>query len=462
MAGTQRADGIARFSRRASAGALLLGIGGAVLFLAKPPSAAATAVVVAAALLAGRRVDRRTVLVAVASAGCLLLAFAVAVDGSPADFMRRLTAGAREVQLLDGGHSLSSILRLDGLGLSRLTLLIGFGAFVAFAALTWCSLPFVDRRKQSLLALLGLAAMVSTAAVISLRPGAVDSRVPGGVLLPLAMPLSAIACRLTWELRTAGQASREVRDWEGAALGAGLLLLPLSFALGSNADTWVAARQHSVLWILTSVVLLRPLLARGGWRVLTATVVGAVTLSGFDMVRAAQEPYRQPGPAWEAEARVMAGSGRSLRVSEATAEAVGDLQAMARRSGLGPGTTIIDLTGQAPGLVFALSGTAANSPWVPGSYPGSENLLRATLERLTCRDATGAWLLVQQGGPRSMAEAFFPAVGASADDYTVLGSAAYPPTNLASAVDQPPVQLLRGDRTPAVAERACDMSRERK
>ena len=273
------------------------------------------------------------------------------------------------------------------------------------------------------------------------------------------MPISALACRFAWEAGKVRHGLGDARTWKDGLLGIGLLLLPLAFAQGSNANTWVATRQFVVLWMLAAVVLLWPLLALGGWRVLTATVVAAAALTSLPVVRAAQQPYRQEGPVWQNEARVQVGRGGVLRVAETTADAVDGLQSIAQASGFQPGTSLIDLTGQAPGLVFVLSGRAANSPWVPGGYPGSEAVLRATLDRLPCRDVTSAWLLVQLGGPRSVADGFFPAVGASISDYSAVGSVSYPRSGSAPAGDQPRIRLMRSDRSSSAARQACEIVR---
>ena len=123
------------------------------------------------------------------------------------------------------------------------------------------------------------------------------------------------------------------------------------------------------------------------------------------------------------------------------------------------GDPVIDLTGQAPGLVFALDGQAVNSPWVPGAYTGSVDLLRRSVESLSCREVAESWLLDQPGGPRSVGEGFFSAIGADVDDYVVLGSVALPPTSSEPTEAQPPVRLLRDRREASVAVPACEIAR---
>ena len=125
-----------------------------------------------------------------------------------------------------------------------------------------------------------------------------------------------------------------------------------------------------------------------------------------------------------------------------------------------PGAVVIDLTGQAPGLVYALDAQPLNSPWVPGGYPGSAEALRVTIDRLSCHQVRAVWLLDQPGGPRNLAAAFFPAVGANASDFEVLGDVDPPPTSNDSTVVEPPFRLLRDRRTAAAAEQDCQSARE--
>ena len=172
-----------------------------------------------------------------------------------------------------------------------------------------------------------------------------------------------------------------------------------------------------------------------------------------------RDPYRQSGPVWGLEAGISFTSSGNIGVSAATANAVEGLRAIATRSAMPPGTAVLDLTGQSPGLVFALQGTPVNSPWVPGNYPGSDELLRRTVDRLSCDLIVSGWLLVQQEGTRSIEDAFFAATGSQRNDYEMLGSAAAPIAGGDPRDALRPIVLLRGTRDLSTAAAECRVAR---
>ena len=182
-------------------GAAVIALGGVALFLAKPPAAAATAVLVVLTLALASRSWLMTGASA-AIATLTLIAVTIMVDGSPAGTVDRLRAGAEEVRALDAGHSLWEILSPDAMGLGLAGAVLGFGSLCAFLGLTWALTSVPGRRERTLVLAVGGAATLCTAGVILLHPSLVAMRVPGAVLVPLAVPLGAIVCRLVWERRS--------------------------------------------------------------------------------------------------------------------------------------------------------------------------------------------------------------------------------------------------------------------
>jgi hypothetical protein len=70
------------------------------------------------------------------------------------------------------------------------------------------------------------------------------------------------------------------------------------------------------------------------------------------------------------------------------------LRQAAFSAGFSTGTPILDLTGRHPGTVFALGGAAPGLPWLIGGLPGSADMVRAALGRVSCQDLAKAWLLI--------------------------------------------------------------------
>jgi len=438
-------------------GYALLGVGGALLFLAKPPGAALTGVLVVVILVVGGAFRWRPVLVATATAlGPLALVF-LAIDGSLSAAVQRMRGGTEELQAFDPGHSWSSVLHVDNLDPTPVRVCLGLGALTAVAALTWLLTDRPGRRLRLLLLLGGGAAAALTSLVIAYRPSAANSLHPSAILMPLALPAAALLCRIAWDVRSRRPARLNRRE---IALTAGLLLMPVVATVGTTASVWRAANHYVVLWAVAAVVLLRPLVEVKGWQLLTPTLVATCALAILPTVIAMDQPYRQPGPVWRDHATVVVGDDARIKVADDTAAMLAGMRSLARGAGLAPGDTVIDLTGEAPGLVFAIGAVARNSAWVPGAYPGSDGLLRTSVDALSCRELARVWLFDQPGGVRSVADAFYPAVGATPADFETVGSVPVPSLGIANAAPQPPIRLLRDRRDPANAVAACEQARE--
>ena len=447
--------------RSAYVGAVVVGLGGATLFLAKPPAAGAVAVVVTGTLVALGQLRWRVWVIGIASSVATLALAAVAIDGAPWRFFERVRSGARDAQTLDRGYSARNLLQVDALAYSVLSVGVGVGVLVGLALLTWCLTRRPGPTGRRLTCLVGAAILLLTALVVITRPSLIGASV--AAVYPLVgVPLAALAVLGRWSRRhpAAGQPpGRRPSIRPDLTLTAALVCLPMCCAIGTNGDLWLAAGKYSVFWVLAAVAILLPVIRADGWQVLTPTVLVAVALSAVPLVLAMQHPYRQPGRVWDYTEPVRLGGGDELRVSTPTAGAIQDLREIARSAGMSAGDPVVDLTGQAPGLVFALDGEAVNSPWVPGALSGSTDLLRRSVDSLSCQEVAESWLLDQPGGPRSVAEGFFSTVGADVADYVVLGSVALPPTSSGPAEAQPRVRLLRDRRDSSVAVLACESAR---
>lgn len=436
-------------SRRALGGAAALGLGGGILFLAKPTAAAATAVLVVVVLLLARRADARGVATAGATSLGTLAVASLLVDGSPLDTVTRFRDGLAGVQVLDAGYSWTTIITPDPLLLSPLAVAVWTGSVLG-VGLTLRAVTDGKRWRPAVVVAVSLlvALLAVTAAA---RPGLWSGRSPSSALLPLSLPLCALVVVVA-RTRDDRQPSAPGR----AALIIGLALTPWAGTVGTNGNWWVAAGQWSVFWVLAALVALRPASGGRGWAPAAVVAVTAVGLTALPLLAAAQSPYRQPGHVWAFSGDLVVGDGARLKVATGSATALDSLRAAAMAAGYQEGDAVIDLTGESPGVVFALGGTAINSPWVPGGYAGSPALLARTLDAVPCSGLAGSWLLDAPGGARSVATGFWPTVGATLSDYRVIGETTLPAEQSTAPAG---LRLLRDTRSPEQAERACVAAR---
>jgi hypothetical protein len=74
----------------------------------------------------------------------------------------------------------------------------------------------------------------------------------------------------------------------------------------------------------------------------------------------------------------------------------------AKKAGFEPNTPLIDLSGQSPGILYAIGAENIGSAWIIGDYPGSLKLAETALTRISCEKISVAWILFEKDGPRSI------------------------------------------------------------
>ena len=105
-------------SLSSAVGWFLIGVGGGLTFLAKPPSAVVLGLLMPAYLLIAGKLGLRGLCIAVAAAAAVVSLCAIAIDGSLPVFVQRLADGKQLAEILQSGHRLGGIVRLDHLEIS--------------------------------------------------------------------------------------------------------------------------------------------------------------------------------------------------------------------------------------------------------------------------------------------------------------------------------------------------------
>ena len=431
-------------------GALALGVGGALAFLAKPTSAAILALVAGSVLLLAGRQFLRLALVAATAAILVLFAFALGVDGGPGQFIRRLQDGAELMQLADGRYGLVGIFRYDALVLTREEwrfLALSTGVVALGASLL--------RHSRPALVLLGLAisGVLIALGYRSLFASPIELQLTQFAALLVAG--GAIGAVMASILRVRRGGAQSPARW--TFLAAGIALLPFALAFGSNNNYWHVAGGAGALWCLAGTLRLRAGLEQD---VLPRTLLPLAALSQLVTVSllllGASQPYRQSEalPDQRHRADSLPG-GRGLHVSAETAAYLGDVKRAADTNHLVGATPAIDLTGQSPSTMFALGVRQIGLPWWAGGLPGSERLAAWAIDRLPCEQLGAAWLLVEPGGPRALPSHLVTRFGADIErDFVNVATFRTPPG--AGGFPEPRVQyLLRPAREAAAAAAAC-------
>lgn len=382
--------------RTAWLGWMILGTGGWLVFMAKPTSALLLGPVVLAYLLVARRLNLLGVLVAAVMAAGLLAASALAIDGSMGAFVHRLTKGAEFAAMLDGGHTMSGILRLDRFFLSPRELLALAANTALIAAATFCAGSGSVGVRSAGLGIVAVYVLVTFGVAMGwiIPPFGFGTDF---VLQIWAAPLGAIAGSFI-------PRSGRVRPTIAAMLLAALFaVFPHILSFGTNNNYWTNGAMAGLFWVLAGFVLVTAGRGISALRTALPGAVGALGIVAILMAGTTQQPYRQTEALRLQQAAAPVGpAARPLAMASDFAAYITDLREVAETAGFIAGTPMIDLTGHYPGVLFALDAKAIGQAWAVGGYRGSNQLARAALALVPCELVAEAWLLREPDGQRAL------------------------------------------------------------
>lgn len=447
------------------AGWVLIGIGGWLAFMAKVSTAAMLGPLVLLLMLFSGRWSFRGLAIAVVSASLLVVASAYFIDGSLTAFWNRIAVALEISELSEAGYTPAEILRWDSVLFNsadwKITIATLIGLLVA-------GLLFRLRPScvASCLRVTITLFCCLIAALIILRilpPDVVSSRSARTALL--AFPTVSLILALPGLVRWV--AAGEYRKTSAMvlpnyALGLGFVFMPLVYAFGSNNNYWHLAGDACIFWVLAGVLFVtRSEVKHGGEKRHIPYALAAPLLSVFFLQHGFVKPYRQPQPLWLNNQPVEFGNpAHSLTLSSGFAAYIEEANRKAQAAGFQPATPIIDLSGQSPGILFALGARSVGYPWLSGGYPGSVAVVKAALNRMNCRDLAGSWVLFERDGPRALDSSVLSVFGADVEkDFEVVAHWNTAP-GAGGYADVRSQELLRPTRplTEAIADCAATLS----
>jgi hypothetical protein len=84
---------------------------------------------------------------------------------------------------------------------------------------------------------------------------------------------------------------------------------------------------------------------------------------------------------------------------------------------------MIDLSGQSPGILYAIGASNIGQAWTIGGWPGSDKLAVDMLKEVSCKQLSRAWLLAEPDGPRKISPGILSSFGANmARDFEIVGT----------------------------------------
>ena len=430
--------------------AVLVGLGMFLSFVGRPTSAAplGLATLIFVVFLSGWR---RALLLGGASAATaflLLMLHAVATDGGPLAYLRRIQLAVELALHLDGGHGLSYTAGWLATGLRDLATRLTWGHATGLAAVLVAlvgTMVVADRLHPAsrpvlptLLALTSIGAVAYTAWYWDARYGLSWARFLGAWASEAIVVLFALAAAAA-ALRLGGPAPRgTARSGNAPAgrsrhdgrlrarlAGSGLYLAAMGALLpmGSNTEWSISVGAGYVFFVLALALLARsaaPAAPRFLIACLMAVALVPVALAALETRRA---PLRLVAgiEAQTVPVRFL-GNPTRLRVDPDTARWVEALQAAARAGRWRVGTPLLDLTGGTPGAAVVLGAHAPVTPWLVGGYRGSSDFATFALRHAARDDLKAAWVLTAPDGSRALPASVLTELGLSFPrDYVEVG-----------------------------------------
>jgi len=440
-------------------GWLAMGIGGWIVFMAKPSSAAAMGFLFLANLSFSRKLNVRGVGSGLLVATSMLAISSLYIDGSVITFIERLRSEYFFQQAFLSGDKTYTIFRINRPQLGG-SLLIWFVLWVVF--IIYFCLSVAKGQIGSLLSLLGYSALL----LIALFPPYTVMFAP-----PLAMPkdnilfLSIPVGILVAVIRISMKEKKFALDFSklNFALIVTLAAIPHAFAFGTSVNYWTAGAKVGLFWVLSGLAFIpifdlkKAHVARIFGSAALVSILLTVQLVGSGL----HDPYRQPHPLWENRFVTQVGhSGSVLILGEGFSKYITTAVKLAKQSDFVDGTPVIDLTGQSPGLLFTMGSKILGRPWIPGGYEGSDTLASLVLGQENCLDLAQAWVLFEPEGPRRLSSGVLSTYGADIDSDFLQVAKFLTPVGAGGYEFAREQYLFKPIRSNAIAYDSCLRSRE--
>ncbi len=439
-------------------GGVLVGFGGWLAFMGKPTSAAAIAVCTILYWLLSRKLCQRLLLIALVTVIVLFFASAVLIDGSVFTFIDRLKDGVQASKTLGGGHSFLQILRWDDFSFGekdKIILTSYTGLIVVNAFLTQANtkaLVYIGRLLSILLMVFGVLVGLRYASPYNLS-------VFQGLLI-WSIPFAAVLLGLV-NYKLKGLRQITLSQW---ALICSFLLFPHIYAIGTTNNYWYQGIDAAIFWVLAGLVFLVPITSRRRLVAILLSLGLAVQFVTVEQIyRGIENPYRQPQALYKNSYPLDIGKmGSTLVVDEGFGDYISGAIDIIKQNGFITGTPMIDLTGQSPGILYALGARSLGQAWMIGGYSGSDALAQAMLKKVSCQKLSTAWILAEPDGPRKLSPEVLLSFGADlATDFEVVGS--FQTAAGAGGYKQSRLQqILKPTRSAIEAINHCDASRKHK
>lgn len=440
-------------------GWFLIGVGGWLAFMAKPTSSAALGACSGIYLLLAGKLRIRFLAISLGTVVALFVLSALTIDGSVSGFIDRLKGGLEIAKTLHGSYTISHLLRLDNFDLSlkaKIILVVGTTIIASAAYLSQANSRLLNHVSTMFSVSFGLIGLAIICGFIQKPLNAGRSQGLLILAVPLATVLASVAINKC-------KGFLQISLTQGGLICA-FLAVPHAYAFGTGNNYWSHGTSAAIFWIFAGLTMFEPSASDRKLFTLLLSLGLATQLITVVLIQGAIEaPYRQPQPLRKNDYKLEIGqSGSTLVLSKGVGQYFVEAIDVAGQAGFKKGTPMIDLTGQSPGMLYALGANVIGQPWLLGGYLGSEAFAVTALQKVKCSYLVSAWLLAEPDGPRKISPQVLSSFGANmVTDFEMVAT-----FKAAKGVGGYKVsrvqQLLKPIRPTNVAITACEVTRESK
>ena len=397
---------------------IVIGLGGWLTFMAKPTSALGLAIITSIYLFLSKNFRWRFILVSIFTSIILLILTAFIIDGSISLFFDRYVVSLELQSLLQSGHGLNKIFRIDSFNLSRKIKYLIFFIFLFFLFFIFFEIKnykIIDFLKIFITFLIFLTIIILTLFDINLNPnlGEYRSYILFGIIFAFVFLNIFFIIKKKIEIN-------EIK-WSIFIL---FLVLPYVFALGTNNNYWVHIGLASFFWLIASLTIIIPTFLKFHKKIfIIFFVLISQLITSVHIKERMEKPYRYNEPLRLSESKIYVDNKYYLKLSKEFSNYINDFRNIVTQSGFKKKDPVIDLSGQSPTLVYLMNGKSIGTAWNIGGYKGSLNLAKAKFDLVNCKEISNAWFILEIKGRRSISTELLNYLGADfPNQYQLMGS----------------------------------------
>ena len=183
--------------------------------------------------------------------------------------------------------------------------------------------------------------------------------------------------------------------------------------MGTGNNYWLQSGIASLFWLISGFVLIIPYFCKLKlYQPLILLVLLSQLITSIHIKETIEKPYRYNQPYRLDDSRIVVNNkNHQLILSKEFANYINDAREIAAKSGFAKGYSIIDLSGQSPGLLYLLGAKSIGTAWNIGGQKGVLDLAKATFNLVDCKDIANSWVLYEPKGPRSISADLLTSLG---------------------------------------------------